>query len=92
MSDLTTYNNNEEKILRDYLALDRTKLANERTFLAYLRTVIGLTASAIGLIEIVSAAWAHTLGIIFLALAPVCLVFGVLRFVKVKAKLDRVEK
>jgi putative membrane protein len=92
MSDLNTYNTNEEKILRDYLALDRTKLANERTLLAYLRTVIGLVASAVGLIEIVSASWANILGVIFLALAPVCLVFGVLRFVTVKTKLNRVEK
>jgi putative membrane protein len=92
MSDLATYNSNEEKILRDYLALDRTKLANERTFLAYLRTVIGLVASAIGLIEIVSAAWANILGVVFLALAPVCLVFGIRQFAKVKTKLDTIEK
>jgi putative membrane protein len=92
MSDLNTYNTNEEKILRDYLALDRTKLANERTLLAYLRTVIGLVASAIGLIELVDVTWAKILGIVFLALAPVCLLFGVLNFVKVKNKLDMVEK
>jgi putative membrane protein len=92
MSDLNTYNSNEEKILRDYLALDRTKLANERTFLAYLRTVIGLVASAIGLIEIVTASWANILGIFFLVLAPVCLFFGIRQFVRVKAKLDMVEK
>jgi putative membrane protein len=92
MSDLNTYNTDEEKILRDYLALDRTKLANERTLLAYLRTVIGLVASAIGLIEIVHAAWANILGIVFLVLAPVCLVFGILNFTRVKTKLDMVEK
>ena len=91
MADLNTYNSTEEKILRDYPALDRTKLANERTFLAYLRTVIGLVASAIGLIELVNALWANILGIFFLALAPVCLFFGIRRFVKVKAKLDMVE-
>jgi putative membrane protein len=91
MSDLSTYNSDEEKILRDYLALDRTRLANERTLLAYLRTVIGLVASAIGLIELVNAGWANILGFVFLALAPVCLFFGILRFVKVKAKLDKVE-
>jgi putative membrane protein len=92
MSDLNTYNSNEEKILRDYLALDRTRLANERTFLAYLRTVIGLVASAVGLIEIVNAAWANIVGIVFLVLAPVCLFFGTMRFVKTKIKLDMAEK
>jgi putative membrane protein len=32
----------EELILRDHLALDRTRLANERTLLAYLRTALML--------------------------------------------------
>jgi putative membrane protein len=92
MSDLNTYNTGEEKILRDYLALDRTKLANERTFLAYMRTVIGLLAAALGLIEIIDLAWARVLGFVFLVLAPVCLFFGIFHFLKVKIKLDRVEK
>jgi putative membrane protein len=92
MSELKTYNTNEEMILRDYLALDRTKLANERTLLAYMRTVIGLVASAFGMIEIIDVAWARTLGYIFLVLAPVCLFFGIWHFLKVKAKLDRAEK
>ncbi|MDR3145782.1 MAG: DUF202 domain-containing protein [Treponema sp.] len=92
MSDLNTYNTGEEKILRDYLALDRTKLANERTLLAYLRTVIGLIASAVGLIEIVNATWASILGYIFLALVPACLFLGLRHFIKMKIKLDKVEK
>jgi putative membrane protein len=92
MSDFNTYNTNEEKILRDYLALDRTKLANERTLLAYLRTVIGLVASAIGIIEIVDAGWARVLGCIFLTLAPVCLFFGIWHFSKMKMKLDKTER
>jgi putative membrane protein len=32
----------EELILRDHLALDRTRLANERTLLAYIRTALML--------------------------------------------------
>jgi putative membrane protein len=92
MSDLKTYNTNEEMILRDYLALDRTKLANERTLLAYMRTVIGLVASAFGMIEIIDVAWARNLGYVFLVLAPVCLFFGIWHFIKVKTKLDRAEK
>jgi putative membrane protein len=92
MSDLNTYNSGEEMILRDYLALDRTKLANERTFLAYMRTVIGLVASGVALNEIVQIAWAHVLGWICLALAPVCLFFGVFHFIKMKLKMDKLDK
>jgi putative membrane protein len=92
MSDFNTYNTGEEKILRDYLALDRTKLANERTLLAYLRTVIGLIASAFGMIELIDVAWARKLGYVFLVMAPVCLFLGIWHFVKMKTKLDKVEK
>jgi putative membrane protein len=92
MADLETYNSGEEMILRDYLALDRTKLANERTLLAYLRTVIGLIASAVGLIEIINAPWAIALGFCLLALAPVCLILGLLHFTRIKRKLDKLDK
>jgi putative membrane protein len=91
MSNLNTYSTNEEKILRDYLALDRTKLANERTLLAYMRTIIGLIASAIGLIEVIDTPYTWILGFIFLALVPVCLFFGLFHFLRMKAKLDQVE-
>jgi putative membrane protein len=79
-------------ILRDYLALDRTRLANERTFLAYMRTVIGLIASGVGLIEIVKMAWTTVLGWICLALAPVCFFFGVFHFIRMKRKMDKLDK
>jgi putative membrane protein len=35
----------DELILRDHLALDRTRLANERTLLAYLRTALMLAVA-----------------------------------------------
>jgi putative membrane protein len=92
MSDLNTYNSGEEMILRDYLALDRTKLANERTFLAYMRTVIGLVASGTAMNEILQTAWVHVLGWICLALAPVCLFFGVFHFIRMKLKMDKLDK
>ena len=41
----------EELTFRDYLALDRTLLANERSFLAYLRTSITVFIAAISLIK-----------------------------------------
>jgi len=37
----------DRPILRDRLALDRTKLANERTLLAYLRTTIVLVLAGV---------------------------------------------
>ena len=36
------FENNEKLILRDHLALERTKLANERTLFSYIRTSLYL--------------------------------------------------
>lgn len=48
-----TENENSNKlVLRDYLALDRTALANERTLLSYLRTGIMLLISGITIIKL----------------------------------------
>ncbi len=41
----------EELIARDYLAADRTALANERTFLAYVRTALAIAAAGGSLIH-----------------------------------------
>lgn len=41
----------DKLILRDHLALDRTRLANHRTFLAYTRTMIMLFASGISFLK-----------------------------------------
>ncbi|MFW5836229.1 MAG: DUF202 domain-containing protein [bacterium] len=43
---------NEEMILRDHLAVDRTVLANERTFLAYVRTLLALVLAGATVIRI----------------------------------------
>lgn len=43
----------EAMILRDWLALDRTVLANKRTFLAYSRTAIAMAVLGIAFIKLI---------------------------------------
>jgi putative membrane protein len=71
----------EETLLRDQLALDRTRLANERTLLAYVRTAFMLAvagATALKLFidtpAIVLTSW------LFIALGAAVAVFGLWRF------------
>jgi putative membrane protein len=80
----------EELILRDHLAIDRTKLANERTLLAYLRTalmlmVAGATAERVmgGSMAVIVTGWS-----MFVFGAAVA-AFGTWRFVAMKQKVDR---
>lgn len=80
---------NGKNTLRDLLAFDRTYLANERTFLAYIRTAVGLIASGFALLKLFDVAWAHTAGVILMILAPVVLVCGIVRYIRVRDRLNR---
>jgi putative membrane protein len=74
-----------ELILRDHLALDRTRLANERTLLAYVRTAFMLVAAGVTALKlfvdtpsVVMTSWA------FIGLGAFVLIFGVWRFVAMR--------
>ena len=81
----------ENLILRDYLAVDRTKLANERTYLAYLRTFISVLASGIGLITLLTGLEYKIPGYILIALSPGILVYGTYRFFVVHNRIKHVK-
>ena len=49
MQESTEKFKNEELILRDYLAIERTKLANVRTLFSYIRTSLYLLTAGIGI-------------------------------------------
>ena len=46
------YKHQEDLTLNDWLAVDRTRLANERTHLSYMRTVVSMIVAAITLYNI----------------------------------------
>lgn len=69
----------EELILRDELAIDRTILANERTLLAYVRT--GLAFAIVGgtCLKVGGSVAYEVTGIVCLALAAATVVVGAYR-------------
>lgn len=80
----------EEMILRDFLAADRTLLANERTLLAYIRTGISLLAVAISLIKLFDTTVTYILGIVFIFLGVIPIVWGLYRYRNINKKLKNV--
>lgn len=74
-------------ILRDYLAVERTRLANERTALSYFRTALAMTAGAITILHLSNAPDAHTTAWTLLAVGGLLLVFGAYRFVAVARRV-----
>lgn len=77
----------EELILRDYLAADRTTLANERTLLSYIRTSLALAAAGGSLIHFLTSLVADVGGGLLLALAVGILGWGLQRFIWYQRRL-----
>ncbi len=69
-------------ILRDYLAVDRTILANERTLLAWLRTSFNLVLAGISVMKIFNTLMAEITGVIIILSGLVFLYYGVSRYIK----------
>lgn len=79
--------------LNDYLAIDRTELANERTLLAYGRTAIALLITGVSAIKFFEAWWIWTVGALFIGGAIWISLTGWRRFLmmrrRVAAALER---
>ena len=73
----------------DFLAQERTALANERTFLAYIRAAISLLILGAVLIHFSQDTNVVLFGVFASAAGIIALVFGVWRFIKTKIKIER---
>lgn len=81
------FENKDDIILRDYLSLERTKLANERTLLAYIRSSLYLLIGGIALIQLDDFESIHLLGYVSLAFTVTFLVIGIYRYRKLLKRL-----
>lgn len=81
------FQNKDEIILRDYLAMERTTLANERTLLSYLRSSLYLLVGGIALLKLENFENLQVVGYISLFLAIIFVVIGVYRYQKLRNRL-----
>ncbi len=80
----------EELILRDHLALDRTRLANERTLLSYLRTSLMLLVAGATAVKFVAESESVVVtGWVFIGLGTIVGVAGVWRFLAMRRAINR---
>lgn len=83
------FENREEIILRDFLALERTRLANERTLFSYIRTSLYLFLGGIALFQITGFERIKWLGYVSLSFSVIILIIGIFRFNHLKFKLKK---
>ena len=82
----------DDLILRDWLAADRTALANERTLLAYVRTALTLGTSGGSAVHFLEGPVVDALGWTLIGAGAIALAIGVMRFVRMQRQLRRLSK
>ncbi|MBN1365200.1 MAG: DUF202 domain-containing protein [Syntrophaceae bacterium] len=71
---------NENLILRDELAIDRTLLANERTLLSYLRSGVVLLIAGVSIFHFSQENWFWAVGFACIPTGIITAVFGTVRY------------
>ena len=79
----------ETLIVRDFLARQRTKLANDRTLLAYIRTSLYFIVSGTALIKVNDLENVKELGYFSFLISVILLIVGFINFFKLKRKLSK---
>ncbi|HKM94311.1 MAG TPA: DUF202 domain-containing protein [Prolixibacteraceae bacterium] len=79
----------ESIILRDYLALERTKLANERTLLAFTRTSLYMILGGIAFLQLEDLKMISWLGYMTIVLSVIFILIGIYRYVQIKKRLEK---
>jgi putative membrane protein len=77
----------QELIVRDYLAIQRTKLANDRTLLSYIRTSLYFLVSGTALFEVNNLSHIRELGYLAFGLSVGFLLIGIVNYFRLKKKL-----
>lgn len=80
----------EKIILRDYLAIERTRLANERTLLSYIRSSLYLLLGSIGFFQLKDFPNFRYLALVSLVFCVIFFIIGIFRFRLLKKSLKRV--
>lgn len=80
----------EDLELRDYLAIDRTILANESTFMSYIRTALTFFVVGISFIKFIELKIIEVLGWILIPLGFYMFVIGLRRYMRIKKQIARI--
>ncbi|PZX53810.1 putative membrane protein [Algoriphagus ratkowskyi] len=78
-----------ELIIRDYLARQRTTLSNDRTLLSFIRTSLYFMVSGTALFEVKQLDHVRQLGYLAFGLSLVFLIVGIVNYLRIRKKLKK---
>ena len=84
----------DQLILRDHLAADRTILANERTFLAYIRTALTLFVAGLSFVhlKIFDSHIVEAIGAVFILLGIATFFVGLVRYKRMQGLIHEIKQ
>jgi len=85
---VSDYNTEERIILRDFLALQRTYLANERTLFSYMRSGLYLIVAAVAFLRLKDLEL-EGLAYSLLGISLFMITFGIVRYMTLHRKLKK---
>ena len=83
------FTHKEELILRDHLALVRTRLANESTLLSYIRSSLYLLIGGLALLRVEGYGDLRWAGYLSLVLSTLFIIIGLYRYYTLRKQLNR---
>lgn len=83
---------NKDLVLREYLALERTKLANERTLLTYIRTGLYFLVAGSTLGHLIDTPFWNILGVPLVVVGLLIVLFGMIRYIRVSRAITKSRK
>ncbi len=83
---------NKDLVLREYLAIERTKLANETTLLAYIRTGLYFLVAGSTLGQFIQTPFWRIAGTPLIVIGGIITVVGFFRFKQVKKAIAQSKK
>jgi putative membrane protein len=79
---------NKDLVLREHLAIERTRLANETTMLAYIRTGLYFIVAGSTLGQVIDTVFWQMAGVPLMVIGVVIIAFGVVRFRRVAKSIE----
>lgn len=86
---VSEYKFKPKTILRDYLSLERTRLAGERTLLMFIRASLYLLLGGIAIVQLEGFNEIKALGFLSVVLSIILVTIGLIRFIHLKNQLTK---
>ena len=83
---------NKDLVLREYLAIERTKLANETTLLAYVRTGLYFLVAGSSFGHLIGSNFWKIAGTPLIVIGVIIMLLGVRRYIRLRKSIEASKK